>query len=155
MDEAAKDPLPLPRNLMVVVALAQGLLLLLLWRALTHETWPSQTPALNLPLWTLAVTGPTLFLLTVEADNLKRAALFVTAFAAVLAVLAVYVGWQASPIGAFPTDSLIAVFVLTMLVACFKGAMYLQQFAARERIHTRRSSAGPGGTSGSSGSRGR
>ena len=135
MDEAAKDPLPLPRNLMVVVALAQGLLLLLLWRALTHETWPSQTPALNLPLWTLAVTGPTLFLLTVEADNLKRAALFVTAFAAILAVLAVYVGWQASPVNAFPTGALIGVFVLTMLVACFKGAMYLQQFAVRERIH--------------------
>lgn len=134
MSEAARDPLPLPRNLMVVVALAQGLVLLLLWRALTNEAWPSQTPALNLPLWTLAVTGPTLFLLTVEAGNLKRAALFVTAFSGVLALLAVYVGWQASPIDAFPTDSLIAVFVLTMLVACFKGAMYLQQFAAREGI---------------------
>ncbi|MYE14453.1 MAG: DUF4153 domain-containing protein, partial [Gammaproteobacteria bacterium] len=134
-ERAARDPLPLPRNLMVVVAFAQGLVLLLLWRALTHETWPSQTPALNLPLWTLAVTGPTLFLLTVEADNLKRAALFVTAFSAVLALLAIYVGWQASPINAFPTGALFAAFVLTMLVACFKGAMYLQQFAARERIH--------------------
>lgn len=134
MSDPARDPLPLPRNLMVVVALAQGLVLLLLWRALTHETWPSQTPALNLPLWTLAVTGPTLFLLTVEAGNLKRAALFVTAFSAVLGLLAVYVGWQASPIDAFPTGSLTAVFVLTMLVACFKGAMYLQQFVAREGI---------------------
>ena len=135
MSDPARDPLPLPRNLMVVVALAQGVVLLLLWRALTHEAWPSQTPALNLPLWTLAVTGPTLFLLTVEADNLKRAALFVTGFSGVLALLAVYVGWQASPIDAFPTGALIAVFVLTMLVACFKGAMYLQQFAAGERIH--------------------
>ena len=134
MADPARDPLPLPRNLMVVVALAQGLVLLLLWRALTHETWPSQTPALNLPLWTLAVTGPTLFLLTVEADRLKRAALFVTAFSAVLAVLAVYIGWQASPVDAFPTGALIATFVLTMLVACFKGAMYLQQLAAGERI---------------------
>ena len=85
-------------------------------------------------MWTLAITAPTLFLLTVEADNLKRAALFVAAFCAVLALLGVYIGWQASPIGAFPTDSLIAAFVLTMLVACFKGAMYLQQFAAREGI---------------------
>ena len=134
MSDSARDSLPLPRNLMVVVALAQGLVLLLLWRALTNEAWPSQTPALNLPLWTLAVTGPTLFLLTVEAGNLKRTGLFVTGFSAMLAVLAVYVGWQASPIDAFPTDSLIAVFVLTTLVACFKGAMYLQQFAAREGL---------------------
>ena len=133
MVEAASAP-PLPRNLMVVVAFVQGVLLLLLWRALTHEAWPSQTPALNLPLWTLAITAPALFLLTVEAGNLKRAAAFVGAFCAVLALLGVYIGWQASPVGAFPTNSLIAVFVLTMLVACFKGAMYLQQLAARESI---------------------
>ena len=134
MAEPARDPLPLPRNLMVVVAFAQGLALLLLWRATTHEVWPSQTPALNVPLWTVAITAPTLFLLTVEAGNLKRAALFVGAFCAALALLGVYIGWQASPIGAFPTGALIATFVLTMLVACFKGAMYLQQLAARETI---------------------
>ena len=122
---------------MVVVAFGQGLVLLLLWRALTNEAWPSQTPALNLPLWTFAITAPTLFLLTVEAGNLKRAAAFVGAFCALLALLAVYIGWEASPVGAFPTNSLIAVFVLTMLVACFKGAMYLQQFVAREGIRYR------------------
>ena len=137
MAEAARDPLPLPRNLMVVVAFGQGLVLLLLWRTLTDGVWPSQTPAVNLPLWTLAVTAPTLFLLTVEANNLKRAALFVAAFCVALALLAVYIGWQAAPVGAFPTDSLIAGFVLTMLVACFKGAMYLQQFAARETVSYR------------------
>lgn len=134
MAEPARDPLPLPRDLMVVVAFAQGLALLLLWRAMTHEAWPSQTPALNVPLWTVAITAPTLFLLTVEAGNLQRAALFVGAFCAALALLGVYIGWQASPIGAFPTGPLIATFVLTMLVACFKGAMYLQQLAARETI---------------------
>ena len=134
MAEPARDPLPLPRNLMVVVAFAQGLVLLLLWRAMTHEVWPSQTPALNVPLWTVAITAPTLFLLTVEAGNLKRAALFVGPFCAALALLGAYIGWQASPIGAFPTGALIATFVLTMLVACFKGAMYLQQLAARETI---------------------
>ena len=134
MAEPARDPLPLPRNLMVVVAFAQGLALLLLWRAMTHEVWPSQTPALSVPLWTVAITAPTLFLLTVEAGNLKRAALFVGAFCAALALLGVYIGWQASPIGAFPTGPLIATFVLTILVACFKGAMYLQQLAARETI---------------------
>ena len=130
----AADPLPLPRNLMIVVALAQGLVLLLLWRALANEFWPSQTPALNVPLWTLALTAPPLFLLTVEAANRKRAAAFVGAFCAVLALLGAYIGWQASPAGAFRTDSLIAVFVLTVLVACFKGAMYLQQLAAGESI---------------------
>ena len=134
MAEPARDPLPLPRNLMVVVAFAQGLVLLLLWRAMTHEVWPSQTPALNVPLWTVAITAPTLFLLTVEAGNLKRATLFVGAFCAALALLGVYIGWQASPIGAFPTGPLIATFVFTILVACFKGAMYLQQLAARETI---------------------
>ena len=137
MADAARDPLPLPRNLMVVVALGQGLVLLLLWRALTNGAWPSQTPAVSFPLWTLAVTWPTLFLLSVDADNLKRAWKFVSVFCGVLALPAAYIGWQASPIGAFPTDSLLAVFALSMLVACFKGAMYLQQFAARETVSYR------------------
>ncbi len=134
MAEATRDLLPLPRNLMVVVALGQGLVLLLLWRALTEEMWPSQTPVLNFPLWTLAITGPTLFLLTVETGALKRAAAFTSAFCAVLALLAAYIGWQASPIGEFRVGSLVAIFVVTMLIACFKGLMYLQQFVARDPI---------------------
>ncbi len=137
MAEAARDPLPLPRNLMLVVAFGQGLVLLLLWRALTDNAWPSQTPAIHFPLWTLAVTWPTLFLLSVDADNLKRTWKLVSVFCGVLALLAAYIGWQASPIGAFPTESLVAVFALSMLVACFKGAMYLQQLAAREPVSYR------------------
>ena len=48
----------LPRNLMLGIAFGQGIALFLLWRALDNQIWPSQTPALNFPLWTFALAWP-------------------------------------------------------------------------------------------------
>lgn len=40
MTDDSPAPTNPPRNLMLAIALAQGFALLLLWRALTNETWP-------------------------------------------------------------------------------------------------------------------
>ena len=45
----------LPRNKMLVLSLVQGLILLLLWRALNQDIWPSQTPVVNIPLWIFTI----------------------------------------------------------------------------------------------------
>ena len=119
----------LPRNTMLALSLAQGLGLLLLWRAMSNETWPSQTPLVNFPLWTLALAWPTLLLLSLEAGNAKRAFGLVSAFSGVLVLLAVYIGLQASPVGAFPIKPLVWAYAGTLGIACFKGLMYLQQRA--------------------------
>ena len=115
-----------PRNLMLLIALAQGIALLLLWRALTNETWPAQQPAVNFPLWTIAVALPALLLLSLESGRAVRTVRHVGLFCAVLVLPAVYIGWQASPFDEFPIGSLLFVYIVTMGIACFKALMYLQ-----------------------------
>ena len=130
-DPAVPNP---PRNLMLGLAFGQGLLLLFLWRALDSGTWPSQTPALNFPLWTFAVVWPGLLLLSLEAGNQARALQLVSLCTAVLLLPAAYIGWQASPFGAFPVWSLLAIYVITMLIACFKVLMRVQLWAGQRPV---------------------
>lgn len=130
MSNDAPAPASPPRNLMLGIALVQGIALLLLWRALTHETWPATQPVVNFPLWTIAVTYPALLLLSLESGRILRTVIRVSLFAAVLILPAAYIGWQASPQGEFPIESLVFVYVVTMGIACFKALMYLQHFAA-------------------------
>ena len=119
-----------PRNPMLPIALAQGTALLLLWRALTNETWPATQPAVNFPLWTLAVAFPALLLLSLESGRVRRTLSRVSLFSAVLILPAAYIGWQASPFDEFPIESLLFVYVVTMGIACFKALMYLQLHVA-------------------------
>ena len=121
----------LPRHLMLCLSLGQGLALLFLWRALDGETWPSQTPALNFPLWVFAIAWPGLLLLSLEQGSQIRALKLASLCAAVLLLPAIYIGWQASPFGAFSVGPLLVVFVITMLIACFKALMHLQLWVAR------------------------
>ena len=121
----------LPRSLMLGLSFGQGLLLLFLWRAVDGETWPSQTPALNFPLWTFAIVWPGLLLLCLQAGNALRALTLVSLCTALLLPPAAYVGWQASPVGAFPVDSLTRWFAITMTIACFKALLHLQPWTAR------------------------
>ena len=127
---AATDAPALPRNLMIVLSLAQGAALLALWRSATEETWPLQTPALNYPLWTFTILWPALLLLSLEVGNIGRVVKLASIAAAVAVALGVYAGWQATPFGEFPVFSLLAVYVLTLLVASFWALMVLQQFAS-------------------------
>lgn len=115
---------------MLALSLVQGLVLLLLWRAMTNETWPSQTPLVNFPLWTFSIAWPLLLLLSLEVGNTLRVVRLAGAFSAILVLLAVYIGWQATPFGEFPVGSMLAIFIATLTVACFKALMYMQQRAA-------------------------
>ena len=123
-----------PRLFMLGLSLAQGLALLWLWRAATHGDWPSQTPALNFPLWTVAIVWPGLLLLCLNATHLARTLAMASAFAVVVALLAAYLGWQASPFGTFPLFSLLFYAIASLLLACFKALLYLQPWAARQRV---------------------
>ena len=134
MTDDSPAPTNPPRNLMLAIALAQGFALLLLWRALTNETWPATQPAVNFPLWTVSVTYPALLLLSLESGRVMRTVIRVSLFSAVLILPAAWIGWQASPYGEFPIESLIFVYVVTMGVACFKGLMYLQHHVAEAPI---------------------
>ena len=119
----------IPRTWMLGIALLQGLCLLVLYRSVDSGFWPSESPLWAYPLWTLAIAVPVLLLLSVDRDNVGSVAKHVGAFGALLALLAIYTGWQAEPFEAFPIDSLTVAFVITIGLACFKALMYLQQRA--------------------------
>ncbi len=130
MSEAQPTFPRLPRNLMLAISFGQGLALFLLWRALSNEVWPSLTPAINFPLWTLVLVGPTLLLLTLEQGNLVRCLKSAGLFSALMVLLGAYVGWQASPHGVFPIETLLFAYFVTALIACFMALMAIQRWVA-------------------------
>ena len=113
------------------IAFLQGLCLLFLYRSAASGFWPSESPMWAYPLWTLAIAGPLLLLLSIDRDNYVAVLKYVAAFCALLGLLAVYTGWQAEPFGEFPINSMTRIFVLTIGLASFKALMYLQQRANR------------------------
>ena len=129
-DETQATVRPQP-GLMLLISLAQGAVLLLLWRAGANGVWPSQTPVLNFPLWTLAVALPLLLLLGLEHRDRRRTALVVTGFCAMLALLGAYVGWQATPWGEFPAASIVAAYVLPLILGCFLALLFLRPLVER------------------------
>jgi len=121
--QATSRPRP---SLMLLISLLQGLALLLLWRAATNEVWPSQTPALNFPLWTLATALPLLLLLGLENHSQRRTALAIAGFCAALALLGAHIGWQAAPWGEFPVESMTVAYVLPLILGCFLALLFLR-----------------------------
>lgn len=130
-----------PRRWMLCLSLAQGLVLLWLWRAVDAEWWPSQTPGINYPLWALAIVGPGMLLFCLDAGNRMRTLAIAGAFAVLVALLAAYLGWLASPFGEFPVDLVIASGVLSLLVACFLALFFLQSWGASLALYGRHDDA--------------
>ena len=98
------------------------------------DLWPSGSPAVLMPTLTVAYAWPTLALFTGERGNVGRGIAFGGASAVVLAGLAGYVGWQATPVGQFDVEALQAVYVITLLVTGFIALAYLKLVVAGEPI---------------------
>jgi hypothetical protein len=120
----------IPKLPMLLISLIQGLFLYGLYHAFDAHTWPSESPLWSYPLWTIALAVPLLLLLSIDRDNYKSVLQHVALFAVVLALLAIYTGHQARPIGEFPISNLSLVFAYGIVLACFKALMYLQQRAS-------------------------
>lgn len=131
--EGTTPALP-PRHLMLLLSFAQGVALLALWRALDNGVWPGDTPAINYPLWTLAIVWPGLLLLALESTQRLRMLALTSGFAALLMLPTAYVGWQASPFGEFPVASLLAGLVVSLLVACLLALPVLVRLATRQPL---------------------
>jgi hypothetical protein len=119
----------LPKVPMLAIAVAQGLMLFALYRAFEAGAWPSESPLWSYPLWTLIAVMPLLLLLSLDGGNAYRVGRLLAGLGAVLALLAVYTGWQAQPFHKFPLPSLTFTFICSITLACFKALMYLQQRA--------------------------
>jgi hypothetical protein len=83
---------------------------------------------------TLVVILPILLILTVDTGNLKRTLKLTPIVVAVLLPVSAYVGWQTEPQPAVEFPSILAGFIVSMVIASFKGLMYLQQLANREKL---------------------
>lgn len=112
----------------------QALLLAGIGVLLDLDLWPSGSPAVLMPTLTVAYAWPTLALFTGEPGNVGRGIAFGGASAVVLAGLAGYVGWQATPVGQFDVEALQAVYVITLLVTGFIALAYLKLIVAGEPI---------------------
>ena len=119
---------------MWVLVAIQALVLLGLGLLLDLDLWPSGHPAVLMPALTVAYAWPTLALFTGEPGNVGRGIAFGGASAVVLAGLASYVGWQATPVGQFDVEALQAVYVITLLVTGFIALAYLKLIVAGEPI---------------------
>lgn len=110
------------RKIFLVVGFLQGLALY----ALGESEWLEQNSVLGYPLRLLASVWPFLFLLTYRPAHVRRGVVWVSAFSVLLAMLASYIGWQATPHGKFVTNILENVFIATTVVAGFVALLHLQ-----------------------------
>jgi len=129
-----KESPELPRVQLIIIALVQSLMLFALYKSVDLESWPSQSPLWFYPLWTLALSAPVLILLSLDKDNARPLLKLCSIFCGVLCLLALYTGFQAQPFGEFPIANLSLVFTASMVIACFKGLMYIQQRAGNHKL---------------------
>ncbi|MFT7129417.1 MAG: hypothetical protein ACI89U_001533, partial [Gammaproteobacteria bacterium] len=63
---------PLPRPLMLSVAVIQSLILFVLYKTHELKIWPSESPVISFPLWTLGLLIPVFLLLSIGQGNDRK-----------------------------------------------------------------------------------
>lgn len=118
----------------MLIATVQGLLMLGLYRAFEHKMWPATDVFWAVPAWTLVLILPVLMLLTISNERPAKGAAYCLALAGVLTLSGFYVGSQLSAEGHSSEGPVLVAFALCMIVAVFKGLMYVQQRASGEPL---------------------
>lgn len=116
------------------IALAQGVALLVVYKALELLNWPYGSPVATYSLLSVLIPIPILVLLTFNEGNWRRGAPMVAGAAVISAFLGAYVGSQAEPFQRIDSGTIRFIFVITIFIALFKAAMYIQQHSASEDI---------------------
>lgn len=123
------DDRQIPARALALIALLQGLALLLLHQSIAGEVWPRGEPSWLYCLYTIAFVGPTMLLLGLERERVRAVLGGAALFTLVAAALGYYVGAQVAPAPAAGTGSLLFALVATLGIASFKALMYVQQLA--------------------------
>lgn len=124
----------LPYTLLILVALVQGLALLVLHQSIELEFWPHQEPQWLFAFYVLAFAVPTILLLGLRNEGAVILAKWAFGFGAVLFVLAFYMGSQAIPLEYIRYEFLLIAMIATLAVAVFKALMYFQIFSGRQPL---------------------
>ncbi|WP_446831810.1 hypothetical protein [Candidatus Foliamicus sp.] len=116
------------RALFIFIGLLQGFIFVGLAES---GDWLEARPMVYFPIWQLVTAWPLLFMLSFRRTERLRALVWVSGFCALLAALALYTGWQATPHGAFDAAPVAGVFGLSMFVASFVALLHLQSHVWR------------------------
>lgn len=122
----------LPKKLMLLIALLQGLALFVLHEAIEFKFWPHGQPQWLFCFYSLAVVGPLMLLLALEEDNWRKLVRWILPFTLLCGLLGYYMGLQATPLQHIRMGDLLFAFVCTLGIATFKALMYAQQQASGE-----------------------
>ena len=117
----------MPQKTMLALGFLSGLGIFVLGNVEDWGVWPGESPLWLYPLWTLVLLVPLILLLSIEEDNKPKLLRYVGGYAAVMAVLGMYIGFQGEPWGEFRVEDMTVVYALTMALASFKALMYIQQ----------------------------
>ncbi|EGM77798.1 hypothetical protein Rhein_2057 [Rheinheimera sp. A13L] len=120
----------LPRSMMLLLALLQGLSLYLLHQSISFDFWPSTQPEWLFFLYSLVFVAPLTLLLSLEKGQELKLALRLVPFALLVAVLGFYAGLQVTPLEHISYEPLLFGFIFSMLIASFKALLYIQQQAS-------------------------
>ncbi len=119
----------IPQKLLILIALLQGLALLLLHQSMELEFWPNDQPQWLFSLYSIALSIPTILLLSLS-DKSNSIYKWIVCYAAVIFILGYYIGSQAVPLLHIRYQTLLFTLVITLCIAAFKFLMYVQHFAA-------------------------
>jgi hypothetical protein len=119
----------LPKPLLVLLALLQGLSLYLLHEAIHYDFWPASNPHWLFFLYSIVLILPVSLLLTLEQGLEIKLLKRLAPFTLLCAALGYYTGLQAIPLSHISYEPLLFVFINSMLLACFKALLYLPQYS--------------------------
>lgn len=123
----ADNSQPLPVKLMVLIALVQGLLLLMLHQALGLNLWPKSSPDWLFSFYVMAFAGPLMLLLGVNSGQIVQWFKWVTPITLLLGLAGFYIGYQSTPVEHIRNESLLFAMIISLALSIFKMQMYLQQ----------------------------
>ncbi len=126
------DEKNIPAPLLVLIALVQGLVLLLLHQSIELKFWPYADPAWLFCFYSLAFAAPVMLLLGLTQGKLLAFGKCILPFSLLVGALGFYIGYQATPLAHIDFEGLLIVFVVTLGIAVFKALMYAQQFICGE-----------------------
>jgi len=124
----------IPSKTLLLIALVQGLALLVLHQSLKLKFWPYADPQWLFSFYSIATVTPIMLLLGLSNGSERTVYRWVACFSVAIFIVGYYIGSQATPISIVRYSQLLMVFVLTLLVATFKGLMYVQHFATGEAL---------------------
>ncbi|WP_299264601.1 DUF4153 domain-containing protein [uncultured Psychrosphaera sp.] len=116
----------LPKPLIIIISLIQGILLTLLYQSSESQSWPSSNPIWFISLMTFIISFPFLTLLCITKQKVIGCFKYLLPFSLVLSLLGAYIGLQQLPLKLINNDTAVIVFIFTILIASFKALMYIQ-----------------------------